>query len=238
VRLSILNDTRYRRNSRSVCLLGIIVLLACLLGYQVFCAAAYALIWAMPGQDKAPSAGPLIAAPSLADASPQPPTCSRIAESNPHGARHLQPLHLAASMPDVQAWVAAWVGEQSQARLLRDTRPGFLHARILTFFFGFADDFMASLRWAAPWVLACCWCRALVVRHTCAAPQRRARLELGRLCLARAMRACLIVAQGGDGGVLCEKCLCVVYCGMCCMPPRPCFPAHMAPAGAMTKGRW
>ncbi|KAL4857462.1 hypothetical protein ACK3TF_002330 [Chlorella vulgaris] len=72
--------------------------------------------------------------------------CSRIAESNPHGARHLQPLHLAASMPDVQAWVAAWVGEQGQARLLRDTRPGFLHARILTFFFGFADDLMVSLR--------------------------------------------------------------------------------------------
>jgi hypothetical protein len=71
---------------------------------------------------------------------------SRIAESNPHAARHLQPLHLAATLADVQAWAADWVQAQAQARLLRDSRPGFLHARILTVFWGFADDFMVSLR--------------------------------------------------------------------------------------------
>ena len=73
--------------------------------------------------------------------------CSRIAESNPHGARHLTPLHLTAAMPDVQAQAEAWVAASAQARLLKDSRPGFLHARYLTWFWGFADDFMVSLRW-------------------------------------------------------------------------------------------
>lgn len=72
--------------------------------------------------------------------------CSRIAESNPHGVRHLQPLHLAATVADVQSYATSWVQDQAQARLLGDTRPGFLHARILTFFWGFADDFLISLR--------------------------------------------------------------------------------------------
>jgi hypothetical protein len=127
--------------------------------------------------------------------------CSRIAESNPHGARHLTPLHLAAALPDVQAQAEAWIAASAQVRLLlllpwllltladaaaspadaspadaapwaagsaaasvasaaaaaavsaqahllKDSRPGFLHARYLTWFWGFADDFMVSLRWA------------------------------------------------------------------------------------------
>ena len=73
--------------------------------------------------------------------------CSRIAESNPHAARHLTPLHLAAALPDVQAQAEAWVAASAQAHLLKDSRPGFLHARYLTWFWGFADDFMVSLRW-------------------------------------------------------------------------------------------
>ena len=44
--------------------------------------------------------------------------CSRIAESNPHGARHLTPLHLAAAMPDVQAQAEAWIAASAQARRL------------------------------------------------------------------------------------------------------------------------
>ena len=95
--------------------------------------------------------------------------------------RHLQPLHLAATVADVQSYATSWVQDQvggllcshhaapsnstrvhrsrvldplpailflpqAQARLLGDTRPGFLHARILTFFWGFADDFLISLR--------------------------------------------------------------------------------------------
>lgn len=137
-----------------------------------------------------------------------PPPCarrSRIAESNPHNARHLQPLHLNAALPDVQAqvrrvaggssgrpalrahscgsrparvvagsaevrrqrsfvctpmgpgcragaclpalWqVESWVKAQAQATLLGDTRSGFVHARVLTLFWGFADDTMVSLR--------------------------------------------------------------------------------------------
>lgn len=72
--------------------------------------------------------------------------CSRIAESNPHNARHLQPLHLNAALPDVQAQVESWVKAQAQATLLGDTRSGFVHARVLTLFWGFADDMMVSLR--------------------------------------------------------------------------------------------
>lgn len=74
--------------------------------------------------------------------------CSRIAESHPHNARHLQPLHLAASLEDTQALVQGWAEGQAQARLLGDSRRGFLHARVLSLFWGFADDFFISLRWA------------------------------------------------------------------------------------------
>lgn len=42
--------------------------------------------------------------------------------------------------------VEGWVHEQAQAQLLRDSRRGFLHARFLTLFWGFADDFFISLR--------------------------------------------------------------------------------------------
>ena len=44
---------------------------------------------------------------------------------------------------------------QAQAQLLRDSRRGFLHARFLTLFWGFADDFFVSLRWVAPAALCC-----------------------------------------------------------------------------------
>ena len=51
--------------------------------------------------------------------------------------------------------VAAWIDDQAQARLLSDTRDRFLHARFLSFFWGFADDFFVSLRWVAPAALCC-----------------------------------------------------------------------------------
>lgn len=72
--------------------------------------------------------------------------CSRIAESNPHNARHLQPLHLNAQLDTVQSWAKAWVQAQAQATLLRDSRRGFLHARCLSVFWGFADDMFISIR--------------------------------------------------------------------------------------------
>lgn len=41
--------------------------------------------------------------------------CSRIAESNPHNARHLQPLHLNVQLDTVQSWVSScvqgWLGK-------------------------------------------------------------------------------------------------------------------------------
>lgn len=72
--------------------------------------------------------------------------CSRIAESNPHNARHLLPLHLNAALDDVQAQVERWVQAQPQSHVLGDSRRAFVHARILTLFWGFADDMMISLR--------------------------------------------------------------------------------------------
>ena len=72
--------------------------------------------------------------------------CSRIAEESPHGARGLRPLHLPAALDAVQAQAEAWVRSQAQATLLRDTRPGFVHARVLSLFWGFPDDFMVGLR--------------------------------------------------------------------------------------------
>lgn len=40
----------------------------------------------------------------------------------------------------------AWVQAQAQATLLRDSRRGFLHARCLSMFWGFADDMFISIR--------------------------------------------------------------------------------------------
>ena len=165
--------------------------------------------------------------------------CSRIADSNPHNARHLQPLHLNVPQEAVQSWVSgggqswfvarqaakmcgahsclhvlcsfgppglallcgcsavecsrllldpapqakawlqaqpqatllaathqlvslvpfpllpsqakAWVQAQAQATLLRDCRRGFLHARCLSMFWGFADDMFISIRCAGGW---------------------------------------------------------------------------------------
>lgn len=67
----------------------------------------------------------------------------------------VQPLSLAhtagwplPALPPCQ--VESWVKGQAQATLLGDSRSGFLHARVLTLFWGFADDVMISLRWGGP----------------------------------------------------------------------------------------
>ena len=39
----------------------------------------------------------------------------------------------------------AWVGAQTHARVL-SSRPGFFHARFVSFVWGFADDVYASFR--------------------------------------------------------------------------------------------
>lgn len=72
--------------------------------------------------------------------------CSRIAEQGAHHARHLKPLHLNTTLAAASAATAAWVEQQSQPRILR-RRDDFIHARFLTVFWGFADDFFVGLRW-------------------------------------------------------------------------------------------
>ena len=71
--------------------------------------------------------------------------CSRVAEEAPHATRRMLPLPLNTSMEDAQAAAERWVGAQSQSRILL-RRTGFIHARLLTWFWGFADDWFASFR--------------------------------------------------------------------------------------------
>ena len=71
--------------------------------------------------------------------------CNRVAEHNPQAAKDLHPLHLAASLNATQAAVEAWINGQAGARVITSS-PGFVHARVVTPIWGFADDFMVSLK--------------------------------------------------------------------------------------------
>lgn len=71
--------------------------------------------------------------------------CSRVTEAAPHGARRLRPLALPGSVEGVQGAARGWVEQQTHARVLLE-QPGFLHARFVSFFWGFADDFIVGVR--------------------------------------------------------------------------------------------
>jgi uncharacterized protein (DUF1499 family) len=71
--------------------------------------------------------------------------CSRVAVTEPHAARGLDPLRLASPLNATQAAVAEWIGGQPGGRVLRSS-PGFIHARFTTLVFGFADDLFVGLR--------------------------------------------------------------------------------------------
>ncbi|GAB4820134.1 hypothetical protein N2152v2_007180 [Parachlorella kessleri] len=72
--------------------------------------------------------------------------CSRVAQTGQHGAaRGVAPLLVEADVVFVQRAAEDWVGMQTHARILA-TSPGFFHARFVSFFWGFADDFYASIR--------------------------------------------------------------------------------------------
>lgn len=71
--------------------------------------------------------------------------CSRVAEHHPQAPKGLEPLYLSSSLNVTQAAVEAWINDQVGARVLASS-PGFVHARVVTPVWGFADDFMVSLR--------------------------------------------------------------------------------------------
>lgn len=102
--------------------------------------------------------------------SPSSPHHSRVAEDAPHFARGLHPVYLLASVDAAQAaaeaWVAAQAGMGGPARVL-SSAPGFFHARFVTWFWGFADDFFVSVRCAAhdTWAGCCSGRHALASRH-------------------------------------------------------------------------
>lgn len=70
--------------------------------------------------------------------------CSRVALQSPHTARGLKPLRVRAPLNVTQAAVEAWIEDQSGTRILV-SKPGFIHARVVTPVWGFADDFMVGL---------------------------------------------------------------------------------------------
>lgn len=71
--------------------------------------------------------------------------CSRVARSAPQAPRGLEPSTVPSALEDVQAAVEGWVDRQAGARVLTSS-PGFIHARCMTPFWGFADDLYVSLK--------------------------------------------------------------------------------------------
>lgn len=71
--------------------------------------------------------------------------CSRVAEHHIQAPKGLEPLRLSSSLNATQMAVEAWINGQVGARVLASS-PGFVHARVVTPVWGFADDFMVRLR--------------------------------------------------------------------------------------------
>lgn len=71
--------------------------------------------------------------------------CSRIAETSSQSARGLSPLHIKAPMNVTHAAVIEWIGSRGRSAVLVD-KPNFIHARVLSLVFNFADDFMVHLK--------------------------------------------------------------------------------------------
>lgn len=71
--------------------------------------------------------------------------CSRIAETAPQSTRGLAPFILeATSRETAQSLVVTWLLDNGGSVLLNT--PGFVHARFVTWLWGFADDFFVSVR--------------------------------------------------------------------------------------------
>ena len=75
--------------------------------------------------------------------------CSRVADEGKHSARGLEPPRLQTPINVTLSAVEDWINSQNGARVLF-TSSTFIHARFLTFFWGFADDFFVNLRCVTP----------------------------------------------------------------------------------------
>lgn len=71
--------------------------------------------------------------------------CSRIAEELPKASHGLLPMVIEAPLADLQAFSQQWIDSQANSKVLYSL-PGFMHARMVTMLFGFADDFMVGLK--------------------------------------------------------------------------------------------
>ncbi|KIY97449.1 hypothetical protein MNEG_10513 [Monoraphidium neglectum] len=80
--------------------------------------------------------------------------CGRVAERHPHRAGPEVPLKLRTTLEGARGAAAAWVRALPRAEVLYDAADGgadgggralLVHARVLTFFWGFADDFWVRL---------------------------------------------------------------------------------------------
>lgn len=71
--------------------------------------------------------------------------CARIADSAPYVARGMNPLRVNLDIDVTQEVVRRWLASESGATVLVDI-PGFMHVRVVTLFWGFADDFLVGLR--------------------------------------------------------------------------------------------
>lgn len=71
--------------------------------------------------------------------------CSRVASSDVHAAGGLQPLRLLTSVPDAQAACEGWVTAWGRGAVLTAS-PGFVHARMVSRFWSFADDLFVQLQ--------------------------------------------------------------------------------------------
>ena len=71
--------------------------------------------------------------------------CSRVAMQMPQSSEGIAPAFLAAPLNVTQEVIRSWVSSQAGMRILK-VENGFLHVRVLTQFWGFADDFLIGLR--------------------------------------------------------------------------------------------
>lgn len=77
--------------------------------------------------------------------------CARVAESHPHRQGQESPLRLRTGLEAARHEAAAWISAQPRAEVLSDVAEGggtgarVIHARFVSFLWGFADDFWVRL---------------------------------------------------------------------------------------------
>ncbi|KAK9818909.1 hypothetical protein WJX81_006791 [Elliptochloris bilobata] len=104
--------------------------------------AALLLLVHLLSGDPAIAAFPDACAPAKLDG------CSRIAAANPNRTGGLQPLHVVTSRAALLAAARAWMQAQPRVSVLRSD-ASLVHARAVSFAWGFADDVVVQVRCGA-----------------------------------------------------------------------------------------